>query len=130
MTRFPPSLFEAPYLLRPANKPAFSDALLKLLEGHQIVNAKETDTSAHVIDGGSLIQRIPWPRGSTYSNILDLYNDHLRNTYGSAVMVFDGYPPYPTTKDVTHYRRTQKIGEKVNISETAVLFSFKKTPLF
>ena len=36
----------------------------------------------YVLDGGALLQRIPWNKGSTFSEILKTYSDYVLNKYG------------------------------------------------
>ena len=52
----------------------------------------------YVLDGGALLHRIPWNKGSTFSEILKAYSDYVPNKYGEAIVVFDGY------EDSTHIR--------------------------
>ena len=54
-----------------------------------------------VLDGGALLQRIPWSRGSLYKDIFKSYSEYVTRKYGEAVIVFDGYEG-PSTKDMTH----------------------------
>jgi hypothetical protein len=58
----------------------------------------------YVLDGGALVQRIPWTRGSTYYYICRLYTEYVTRKYGEAIVVFDGYEG-TSTKDMTHQRR-------------------------
>lgn len=58
-----------------------------------------------ILDGGALLQKIPWPRGSTYASIVESYVRHVRQRFGKPVIVFDGYTSGPSTKDITHLRR-------------------------
>ena len=60
----------------------------------------------YVIDGGALLHRVPWPRGSTYESVSHLYAMYVTQKYGGAAIVFDGYNDDPTTKYATHLRRT------------------------
>ena len=60
----------------------------------------------YVLDVGALLHRVPWPRGSIYESVSHLYVRYVTQKYGAAVIVFDGYNDDPTTKDVTHLRRT------------------------
>ena len=57
----------------------------------------------YVLDGGALLHRIPWNKGSTFSEILKTYSDYVLNKYGEAIVVFDGYE-VASTKDLTHIR--------------------------
>ena len=59
-----------------------------------------------VLDGGSLLQRLPWLKNATFESICQSYVDYVTKRYQNVVVVFDGYPNCPTTKDVTHMRRT------------------------
>ena len=44
----------------------------------------------YVIDGGALLNRIPWTRGATFSSILDSHTQYVLKKYGKAIIVFDG----------------------------------------
>ena len=57
-------------------------------------------------DGSALLHHLPWPRGSTYDGVCQMYVNHVKQRYGTAVIVFDGYTNEPSTKDATHLRRT------------------------
>ena len=59
----------------------------------------------YVLDGGSLLQRLPWKRGSKFSSIYDSYVSYVIKKYDKAVVVFDGYEHGRVPKNVTHYRR-------------------------
>ena len=69
----------------------------------------------YVLDGGALLHRIPWNKGSTFSEIFKTYSDYVLNKYGEAIVVFDGYE-VASTKDLTHMRRSKgKSGPIVSI---------------
>ncbi|CAC5379383.1 unnamed protein product [Mytilus coruscus] len=76
----------------------------------------------HVINGGSLIQRIPWKKGATFAEICQSYIDHINNRYPSPIIVLDGYTSEPTTKDHVHERRSKGV--------TGAHISFKDSTLF
>ena len=63
------------------------------------------DNAQYVLDGGALLGRIPWPRGSTYDSVCDMYVKYVIQRYGTVIIVFDGYTDEPTIKDVTHIQR-------------------------
>ena len=70
-----------------------------------------------VLDGGALLHRIPWARGSTFGCILKSYTDFVAKNYGAAVIVFDGYEKF-STKDMTHRRRSKgKKGVSVSFTQ-------------
>jgi len=64
------------------------------------------DSLKYVVDGGALVQRIPWQVGvwGTHDKILQSYVSYVTKHYGQAVVVFDGYAAGPSTKDCTHHR--------------------------
>ena len=100
---FPMALFESSGLMRKANKPVLADAIYKLSNGPF---SQPGLSVRHVVDGGALLQRIPWKRGMTYLQIFRLYTNYVQKNYGKAIIVFDGYGNDCSTKDMTHQRRT------------------------
>ena len=108
---YPPALFESPFLLREAQKPVLADAIWSLL---QTPNIPAVSSQVHyVLDGGALLQRIPWKKGVTYSEILGTCTEYVTRKYGHAIVVFDGYLN-SSTKDMTHQRSLKlKIGATV-----------------
>ena len=64
------------------------------------------DHVQYVLDGGALLQKIPWAKGMTYDAICDSYVEHIKKGYeGKVEIVFDGYRNIPSTKDQAHQRR-------------------------
>ena len=59
-----------------------------------------------MLDGGSLLQHIPWTQGAIYREICTVYTDYVAKKYGEAIVVFDGYGE-SSTKDVVHQRRVK-----------------------
>ena len=68
-------------------------------------------TEYYVLDGGSLLHRVPWNKGDSYGAIAESYADFAIRRYGVATVVFDGYTGGPSIKDNTHQRR---LGQKVH----------------
>ena len=62
------------------------------------------ENTHHMIDGGSLIQRIPCEKGNTFGDICNKYYTYLSQTFTNATIVFGGYASGPSTKDMTHFR--------------------------
>ena len=55
----------------------------------------------NVLDGGSLLQCLPWKRGSKFSSIYDSLDvSYVIKKYKKAVVIFDGYEHGPAPKDV------------------------------
>ena len=58
-----------------------------------------------MLDGGALLHRVPWPRGSpTYKVVCDLYCTYVQKKYGRAIVVFDRYNEM-SAKAMTQQRR-------------------------
>ena len=52
------------------------------------------------------MHQLSWPRGSAYSELAEMYSNFVIRVYGKGIVVFDGYINGPSTKDMTHLRRT------------------------
>ena len=113
----PSSLFDKQGLMNEANKAELAHALAELPNVEGCILSSMPDDTHYVIDGGSLLQKVPWTLGNTYQEICDSYNNYLLNNYGSKdniTVVFDGGYFHATTKDTTHLRRTKgKHGKKI-----------------
>ncbi len=100
---YPSALFDSSLLLREADKPALADAIWNLSKPHDPAEVSANGIQ-YVLDGGALLQCIPWSSGSTYGNICRQYTDYVSRKYRPAIIVFDGYEKF-NIKDVTHWRR-------------------------
>ena len=100
---YPAALFESSSLPLQPNKAVLADYLWKSMKEEQ---RNPSGYVKYVLDGGALLHRVPWPRGSTYESVSHLYVRYVIQKYGAAAIVFDGYNDDPTTKDATHLRRT------------------------
>ncbi len=75
----PPSLFDAHGLPLEAKKPVLADVIWKgITEEHN----QPTDPVRYVLDGGALLHRLPWQRGSTYSSVIQMYVTYVTQKYG------------------------------------------------
>ncbi|CAG2218584.1 Kinesin heavy chain,Kinesin-like protein KIN-14Q,Kinesin-like protein KIF18B,Kinesin-like protein KIF3B,Kinesin-like protein KIN-12D,Kinesin-like protein KIN-7I,Chromosome-associated kinesin KIF4,Kinesin-like protein KIN-12B,Kinesin-like protein KIN-12E,Kinesin-like protein 5,Kinesin-II 85 kDa subunit,Kinesin-II 95 kDa subunit,Kinesin-like protein KIF15-A,Kinesin-related protein 3,Kinesin-like protein unc-104,Kinesin-like protein KIF18A,Kinesin-like protein KIN-14P,Kinesin-1 heavy chain,Kinesin-like protei len=113
----PSSMFDSSGFMRAASKSTLADAIWNLGD----CNTEYTDTVySYVVDGGSLMHKIPWKSGLTFGEICKRYVDSVKcNGPNSVVVVFDGYVSGPDTKDAMHLKRTKGIfGTKVTITET------------
>ena len=73
---YPTVLFDSPFMLRQPQKPALADALWAKLTPEAKTQPK--GNVQYVLDGGALLHRVSWPRGSpNYKVVRDLYL-HLR----------------------------------------------------
>ena len=108
--------------MRVANKAALADAIGALGECHTTNNTL-VNTEIYVLDGGSLLQRLPWPRRARFNDLCQLYTDYVTKNYSNSVAVIDEYEIGASTKDNTHLRRSrEKIGAEVH----CMIFQSKK----
>ena len=49
------------------------------------------DEVQYVLDGGALLQHIPWEKGVIFKQICFVYADYVTRKYENAIVVFDGY---------------------------------------
>ncbi|KAL5006048.1 hypothetical protein ScPMuIL_017206 [Solemya velum] len=117
---YPPALLESRHALLAANKPVLANAIWNLAP---LDPTDPTGDVRYVLDGGALLQRIPWQLGETYDEILNRYARYSKK-YGLSIVVFDGYRDGPSTKDDTHQRRGHQ-ARKVTFTASMAL-SVKK----
>ena len=110
----PASLFGKNLLMREADKPVLADEVWKIVDQH----AQLPKDSTYVLDGGNLLFKMKWKKGTTFENIFKSYVQYVLKNYGkNSIIVFDGYPETPSTKDTTHIRRKAiTLGRCVNIT--------------
>ena len=120
---YPAALFESSSLPLQPNKAVLADYLWKLTKEEQ---RNPNGDVQYVLDGGALLPRVQWPRGSTYESVSHLYVRYVTQKYGAATIVFDGYNDDPTTKDDTHLRRTGDcVGVTVHFASGMIIKSEK-----
>lgn len=104
LSNHPTSLFDDSGLPREANKPALANEMWSQSKQEEVVS-EIPDGAQYVIDGGALLQRIPWQRNALIEDICDSYAKYVISRYGRACIIFDGYDDGPSIKDATHRRR-------------------------
>jgi len=106
LSSYPTALFDKWGRLGEANKPQLlGDQIAAVVPKSSLESFEEERTVTHVLDGGSLLQRVPWMKGDTSEDIASMYMKHVSKNFLNPVVVFDGYKSGPTTKDMTHNRR-------------------------
>lgn len=126
LCHYPPALFESPQLLRQASKASLADAMWDIVKESQQESAPKLDVH-YIIDGGALLQRLPWRRGDLFETICQMYVDYVMRKYSQATVVFDGYMDGPSIKDMTHKRRTGgRTGPTVHFHGQTLLCSKKE----
>lgn len=117
----PPSLFESDGLMRKANKPELAKAIFQACGIETQSPSRPASACNIVLDGGSLLHRVPWKVGSTFKVIFASYVHYVQARYPSAIVVFDGYEGGPAIKDATHLRRARMVGRQVFFTEEMTL---------
>ncbi|GFO18891.1 hypothetical protein PoB_004539600 [Plakobranchus ocellatus] len=106
----PAALFDPSGLLREADKAKLTDALVSAASQESEKDiVDETSDIEYVLDGGSLLHRIPWRRSDTFAGIGQTYVEYIQRMYMKPPIVFDGYNDGPSTKDATHLRTHHQI---------------------
>ena len=111
LSPYPPALFEARNILRKADKPQLAKAIRDHaadLSSEAVMNSIPK-TDCYVLDGGSLLHRLPWKKGDSYNAIAESYAEFTVRCYGQVTVVFDGYGEGPSIKDSTHQRRGKNL---------------------
>jgi hypothetical protein len=125
LSTYPPSLFDKHGHLREANKPQLAEALNSATSTTSSTKCQEITPEYTVFDGGSLIHRFLWKKGSSFNDIAAMYVEYVK-TFNHPTVVFDGYISGPSIKDMTHLRRTKgAVGPKVIFSSNMTLKSKK-----
>ena len=97
LSSYPSSLFDSSLLVRLPDKASLQAASIKKVL--LCVISQYPDDVMYVLDGGALLQKLPWPNQTTYANLSNLYVQYVHRHYKPAVVVFDSYASGPSTKD-------------------------------
>ena len=75
---FPSALFESSSLPLQANKPVLANVLANAWwkSIHESQQEPSEDVQ-YVLDGGALLHRLPWPQGSIYDDVCQMYVNHV-----------------------------------------------------
>jgi hypothetical protein len=104
LTPFPTALFKDGFMRKP-DKPALYKEFAKNMTSEAL-----PAECTFVVDGGCLLHRVRWARGTSALDILNLYVKYVKGRFGlSTVVVFDSYDCGPSIKDHEHLRRCGKI---------------------
>ncbi|GBN24643.1 hypothetical protein AVEN_141943-1 [Araneus ventricosus] len=83
-----------------------------------------------VLDGGSLIHRVVWPKQETFGDVYTTYMSYIKRHYGDEVtVVSDGYTGSSVnTKAIERQRRRMKrTSREIIFNESAVLLGPSET---
>ena len=83
----PPALFEARHIFREADKPQIATAITEHASSvtsgeYEVVKESAPKTDYYVLDGESLLHRVPWKAGDSYGSIAQSYADFTICHYG------------------------------------------------
>ena len=124
----PPALFESSRQMREADKPALANAMKSTHNPSPMIYIP--GDQYHVVDGGMLLQWIPWESGQTFEQICSTYVQFVKSRYTNCIVVFDGYDKGPSTKDGTLGRITAgMVGTEVRFTKSSVFRGKKGTLL-
>ena len=75
----------------------------------------------YILDGGNLIYKMGnWKKQTTFHQIAMQCVAYVTRNFGkNVVLVFNGYPQNPTTKDDAHKSRAQSAGTGPDVQVTA-----------
>ena len=83
---FPPGMLELPQLPRGANKAALADAIWNEMQQGQ---PESVPPDCHyIIDGGLLLQSLPWQRGQRFDQLCDMYVCYVSRNMGGQPLFF------------------------------------------
>ncbi|GBN12143.1 hypothetical protein AVEN_238454-1 [Araneus ventricosus] len=83
-----------------------------------------TDNLYFVLDGGSLIHRVVWPKEDTFGDVYTTYMSYIKKHYGDEVtVVFDGYIESSINTKVIERqrRRIKRASREIIFNESIVL---------
>lgn len=104
LSKQPDSLFAEDDHIREATKHILA-AKLRCSVNSENATLREDVNYCYVLDGASLLYRIPWPHKATYKEVYTDYETYVKSKYGNALIVFDGYEKGASTKDEVHKKR-------------------------
>ncbi|GBM81134.1 hypothetical protein AVEN_142718-1 [Araneus ventricosus] len=80
-----------------------------------------TDKLCFVLDGGSLIHHVVWPKHETFGDVYTTYMSYIKRHYGDEVtVVFDGYTESSVNTKVIE-RQKESIAREIIFNESTVL---------
>lgn len=92
--------------MRKPDKPSLRKALMK---DEDVVTKDQLDAnSIFVVDGGVLLHRVRWMKGTTFDELCENFVQYVRKYYKTCTVVFDGYG-VPRTKSDKHLRRSKEV---------------------
>ena len=100
LCNYPPALFDPSLLLRESQKPVLANAIWGLVRSDI---PRITGEVWYVLDGGALLQHIPWTGGAINHDLCSVYTDYVARKYGEAIIICVVYGG-TSTEDMMHLR--------------------------
>ncbi|GBL98118.1 hypothetical protein AVEN_84613-1 [Araneus ventricosus] len=91
-----------------------------------------TDNLYFVLDGGSLIRHVVWPKQETFGYVYTTYMSYIKRHYGDEVtVVFDGYTESSVNTEVIERqrRRMKRTSREIIFNESTVLLDPQRNKL-
>ena len=103
----------------------FKDNMMRKTAKSQLAKALSNDVepceqnvqAKYVIDGGSLIHKVKWPKKVTYKDIVQRYVSYVCAKYGESCIVFDDYGQDSSIKDHEHQLRIGKTCADIQLNK-------------
>ena len=110
LTNHPQALFKNGLMRKPDKS-----ALRKVLLLEEMRISTDRLVGKYVLDGGALLHRVHWSKGTKFAEIAEVYVKYVRRNYGSAIVIFDGYSERSSIKSDEHARRAGSKGSSMNV---------------
>ena len=75
--------------MRKPDKPSLRKALMK--DEDVVTKDQLNANSIFVVDGGVLLHRVRWMKGTTFDELCENFVQYVRKHYKTCTVVFDGY---------------------------------------
>ena len=92
-------------IMRKPEKPSLQKAMVTDEESNKLGLTSGQNNYSYVMDGGALLHRLCWLRGSNFKKIAKSYVQYVWMHYGKCYIVFDGYESASTKSVVQKQRR-------------------------
>ena len=102
---YPTSLFDQKLMMRQADKAYLQNALLK--KAPASITEQIPADAVYVVDGGALLQRLPWPMSVSYAHLTNLY------MFSMCTIILPRHWLYLMDMKVAHRPRMRPIREEL-----------------
>lgn len=125
LSQKPSALFDEFGFIREGNSSSLYDTLWKNV-GCNTKNSTVFEGRHIVLNGHSLINKIPWQKNETFDAIFQKYIKHVAQYDHPTIVLESSYDSSPSVKDEIHLRRTKGIPGKDILFTGSMLLNCKK----